>query len=86
LLLGDPVPLELPAEPLPFDPPAVPPEPELADPFAWLADVACAEPGSALAIPRVPTTLIAPTPTVSAESRAIPRLRRAAAALDGWAG
>ena len=97
LLLPDPDPVELPAEPLPFDPLTGPPEPELvepdwveaerADPLEWLAeDVAWVEPGSSLAIPRAPAALTTPTPTVSADSRVIPRLRSSAADLRDWSG
>lgn len=92
LLLLDPVPFELLDEPPPTDPaepldPLEPLELEPAEPLEWLAEVEWAGPGSALAIPRAPAALTTPTPTVRADSRAIPRLRSSIAAdLGGWAG
>jgi hypothetical protein len=85
----DPVPAELPVEPFPAEPLTAPLLPELeepADPLEWVAVEACAEPGRALAMPRDPSTLTAPTPTVSADSRASPRFRSMAAALGGGDG
>jgi hypothetical protein len=91
LLELEPVPFELLAEPFPVEPltaplladPLVPELEEPVVPLEWLAVVLCVEPGSALAMPRDPITLTAPTPTVSADSRAIPRFRSIAAALGG---
>jgi hypothetical protein len=83
-LLVDPLPVELPPDPFPFAPLTEPVEPEE---LAWLfVEVPCVEPGSALATPRAPATLTAPTPKVSADSRAIPRRRATAADLTDWAG
>jgi hypothetical protein len=100
LLLLGPLPFEaLPLELFPLEvlPPELPREPltvplepdEPLEPVCWLVPVRlalCADPGSVLATATVPTTLTAPTPTVSADSRAMPRLRSAAADLGGRAG
>jgi hypothetical protein len=84
------LPLELPLDPLtvPLEPEELLDPVEPPEPVCWLVPVRlalCADPGSVLATATVPTTLTAPTPTVSADSRAMPRFRSAAADLGGRA-